>query len=115
MKKFSIFNFQFPACRQARSTLTSRGQTLIEMLIALAIGVTLVTSAVVAVTTSLHHAQSVQYKTQATKYAQQGMEILQQIRDSDYAGFQNYNGAYCLDGGQANLGNPALSCTSLNG
>src|SRR5258708_37545463 len=42
------------------------------------------------------------------------MEVLQQIRDSDYAGFQAYNGTYCLDKGQTTLGGVVNACNAAN-
>ena len=102
--KFSIFNFQFSI---------SSGQTLIEALAALAIVGIVISAIGVIVTTSLSNARFDENQTLATKYAQQGSEVIQQIRDDNYTGFQNFNGTYCLGQGQITLGLPA-NCTSAN-
>lgn len=109
-----ISKYKFLFLPSQLSTFNSCGQTLIELLVALAIGVTLVTSAVVTVTKTLNNAQSITDRSQATKYAQEGMEVVQQIRDSDYTSFQNYNGTYCLDKGLIVLGNPVPACSTAN-
>ena len=73
-----------------------KGQTLIEALSALAIIGILLSATAVAVITSLSNATFNQNKTLATKYAQQGSEIVRQIRDKNYTTFQGYSGSYCL-------------------
>jgi|SRR5579885_2848272 len=91
-----------------------KGQTLVEMLIALGILVMLLSSAVALVSSTLHNAQAVTSETQATKYAQEGMEIVHQIRDTNYVGFRKYSGTYCLGQNQTTLGSAVVSCTSAN-
>jgi type II secretory pathway pseudopilin PulG len=93
--------------------LSPKGQTLIETLAALAI-IGLVVSAIgVVVTTSLSNAKFDADQTLATKYAQQGSELMQQIRDDNYTNFKNYAGTYCLAKGQITISTPA-SCTTPN-
>lgn len=92
-----------------------KGQTLIETLASLAIISIVITAIGVVVTTSLNEAKYDQFLTLATKYAQQGIEIVQQIRDDSYTGFTAYNGIYCVAKGQTTLGNAqANGCTTPN-
>jgi len=91
----------------------SQGQTLIETLAAVAILSIVVSAIGIVMTTSLNNATFDQDQTLATKYAQQGSEIVQQIRDDSYATFQSYGGTYCLAKGQTALGATA-TCTTPN-
>ena len=93
-----------------------QGQTLIETLAALAIISVVIGAIGVLVTTSLSTAKYNQYQTLSTKYAQQGIEVVQEIRDSSYKGFQAYTGTYCLAKNQTTI-NPAsrvASCVTPN-
>jgi len=94
------------------------GQTLIETLSALAIIGMVITAIGIVVTTSLSNSTFDENETLATKYAQQGAEIVQQIRDDDYAAFQTYstNGTqyYCLGKGKTTLGAVKSSCTAAS-
>lgn len=91
-----------------------KGATLIEVLIALAIASIVIVAITIVSITSLRNAQFVQKSDQATKYAQEGMEIMRSIRNGDYQGFQSYSGTYCLDDGQTTLGIAQSSCTTEN-
>jgi type II secretory pathway pseudopilin PulG len=111
MKKFSIVppkawpaiigNFQFSVYH---------GQTLIETLAALGIISIVITAIGISVTTALSNAKYNQYETLATKYAQQGTEIMTQMRDDNYTNFKGYNGSYCLPKDQTILS--AGPCTA---
>jgi type II secretory pathway pseudopilin PulG len=94
--------------------IIQRGQTLIETLAALGILSIVITGISISVTTSLSNAKYNQNVTLATKYAQQGAELVQQIRDDSYTNFKNYNGTYCLAKGQTSLGSTSPSCTVTN-
>ncbi|HWY79695.1 MAG TPA: prepilin-type N-terminal cleavage/methylation domain-containing protein [Candidatus Sulfotelmatobacter sp.] len=87
------------------------GQTLIETLAALAVMSIVLSAIAVAVTTSLSNAEYNRDQTLATKYAQQGTEIVRQVRDADYTAFSQKNGIYCLGKGQTSLGSPLSGCT----
>lgn len=74
-----------------------RGQTLIEILVALSVIAIIATGITVTVTNSLSNVQYGKNQNLATSYAQEGMEILRQIRNADYNGFKSYTaGDYCL-------------------
>lgn len=70
-----------------------KGQTLIEVLVALAIGTIIVTAVTVMVVSSLINSQSSRNQNIATRYAQEGMENIRSIR-SNLASYTNV--AYCL-------------------
>jgi hypothetical protein len=93
-----------------------KGQTLIEVLVALGI-ITVVTTALAAVViTSMSNAQFSKNQNLASQYALEGMEIVRRLRDSDYVGFRNKSdGIYCLDKGQPILPiNPVSVCATPN-
>jgi hypothetical protein len=90
-----------------------QGQTLIETLSALAIIGMVMTAIGVVVTASLRNATFNQDQTLVTKYAQQGSEVVQQIRDDSYNNFATLSGTYCLAKGQTTLG-AAGTCTTPN-
>lgn len=91
-----------------------KGQTLIELLIALSIAVILITIVTSTVVSSLSNAQSSKSRSTASKYSQEGMETIRRIRDSDIKQFKNYNGTFCLGKDQITLGNQATNCTTPN-
>ncbi len=73
-----------------------KGQTLIEVLAALTILAIIAVSVTAIVTSSLNNSQFAKNKTLATKYAQQGMEAMRELRNNDYSQFRTYSGTYCL-------------------
>ncbi len=91
-----------------------KGQTLIETLAALAIISIVVVAIATSITSSLSNAQYNDNQTLATKYAQQGTEVINQIRDANYANFKNFNGTYCLGKGATSLGGAQASCPVKN-
>jgi Tfp pilus assembly protein PilV len=95
--------------------MKEKGQTLIEVLIALACAAIIISAITVVVTTSLSNAQFSKNQNLATKYATEGLEFVRRIRDSDYIAFKAYpNGTYCLAKPlPASLGSPA-TCSTPN-
>lgn len=87
-----------------------KGQTLIEVLIALGIAGVVISAVTVVVTASLNNAQYSKNQNQAVAYAQEAMEVIRQIRDSDIVGFRTYTGNYCLAKGQTTLGSAQANC-----
>ncbi|CAN5157671.1 hypothetical protein BH11PAT1_BH11PAT1_3140 [soil metagenome] len=59
-----------------------KGQTLIEVLVALGVAVVVMTAISSAVITGLNNSQYSKLQNQATQYAQQGMEQMQNYRDA---------------------------------
>lgn len=72
------------------------GQTLLEALIALATAVVIISAMTVIVLSSLSNAQFSKNQNQATQYAQQGIEFLKNLSQSNWATFNSYNGSYCM-------------------
>jgi Tfp pilus assembly protein PilV len=91
-----------------------RGQSLIEAIGALAIIAIVVTAIAIAITAALSNTKYNQDETLTTKYAQQGSEIVRQIRDSNYNGFKSISGIYCLAKNQTTLGATQSGCTTAN-
>lgn len=99
--------FTFPFAKE-------KGQSLIEAIAALAILSIVVTAIAISVATSLSNAKYNQDQTLATKYAQQGSELVRQIRDDNYAEFKTFNGLYCFGKEQEDLGEIQTSCETPN-
>jgi prepilin-type N-terminal cleavage/methylation domain-containing protein len=91
-----------------------KGQSLIEVLVAMGIISIVITSVVTIVTTSLGNTQFSRDQDTATKYAQEGLELTRSIRNSSYSAFAIYNGRYCLPKNAQNLGVAQPSCTTPN-
>lgn len=80
------------------------GQSLIEVLIALAASVAVVSAIVVTVITSLGNAQFTKNQNLATEYSRQGMEIVRQIAKNNWNNFLTYtNRDYCLNKDSASI------------
>ncbi len=91
-----------------------KGETLIEALAALALVAIVITAITTLITTSLSNATYNENQTLATKFAQQGIESVRQIRNANYVAFRSFNGLYCLGKGQSTLGTPQTACASPN-
>lgn len=91
-----------------------KGETLIEALVALGLIAIVVTAVATTVTTALSNVQFNEKQTRATKYAQQGIETVRQIRNQNYNAFLNLDGLYCFGKDQEYLGFPQSSCTAEN-
>jgi Tfp pilus assembly protein PilV len=79
----------------------SRGQTLIEAMIALASILLTLTAISVAIITSVSNSQFIKNQTLASKYAQAGIELMRNYRNTDPPGFDGREGVYCLGEGNA--------------
>lgn len=84
--------------------MKQRGQTLIEVLIGLAASAIVMGAITFATLTALSNSQFTRNQDLATNYAQQGMELVKNLRVIDYGTFSTLNGTYCL----------ADSCTALD-
>jgi len=76
--------------------MTEKGQTLIEALVALGAAVLVLSAITVAVISALNNVQYTKNQNQATQYAQQGIETMRQISQSNWGSFSLYSGKYCL-------------------
>jgi prepilin-type N-terminal cleavage/methylation domain-containing protein len=88
-----------------------KGQTLIEVLVALGIISIIVTSVASIVTSSLGNTEYSKDQNTATKYAQEGLEVARSVRNNNYNTFAVLNGNYCLAKGDSTLGPAQGSCT----
>lgn len=89
-----------------------KGQTLLEVLVALGASVFILTAITVIVVTSLSGTQFTKNQNLANQYAQEGIEVVRRIRDSGgWTIFSALNGSYCLAGGDTTL---SPSCNSPN-
>jgi type II secretory pathway pseudopilin PulG len=88
-----------------------KGQTLIEMVVALGIACIIIIAITAAVISALSGVQFSKNQNLATQYAQEGMEFMHQLRDADYAAFvaKSRNDAYCLGSDRA-LGADLNTC-----
>jgi len=80
----------------------SRGQTLLEIVITIAIVAILVTGLVGAATSSLRFSQESRERSSAVKYAQESIELVRNMRDSlSWPEFLEYSGSgsqsWCLN------------------
>ena len=67
--------------------LNEKGQSLVEALIALGVAVIVVSAMAVAAITSVNNADFSKYQNLATNYAQQGLEVMRQQAQSNWAFF----------------------------
>jgi hypothetical protein len=84
--------------------MSEKGQTLIETVIALGAAVLVISAITVAVVSGLSNSQFSKAENLATNYAQQGIEIVRQLSQSNWASFTSLtNTYYCLSSGSATL------------
>lgn len=89
-----------------------KGQTLIEILVALGIIAVIVTALTAVVITSLGNTRYGKDQNLALQYAQEGLEVVRSIRDENYNVFASLsNGDYCLSKNSRTL---TTSCSSAN-
>ena len=73
------------------------GQTLLEVLLAFSVSILVLGAIILGITTSLSNTQYTKNQGLANSYAQEGMAIVRQIRDSSWNNFCLYgNINYCL-------------------
>ncbi len=82
---------------KSRRVFGEAGQTLVEALIALAVAITIISAIVVAVISSLSNTQFTKNQNIANHSAQEGMEIVRQIRNTSWETFYRLSDkSYCL-------------------
>ena len=87
-----------------------KGQTLLELLVALSVGIIIVTAVTVSILSSLSGSQFNRDQSLATSYAQDGMENIRKLRDQNWSTFAGINGTFCMDKSFAL--SPASGCAS---
>ena len=96
------------------------GQTLIEVILAFSVSILVLSAVIVGVTTSLSNTQYAKNQNLANSYAQEGMAVVRQIRDSSWNNFKEglkdvsrTNTIYCLGQNSMELKElnpPATNC-----
>jgi type II secretory pathway pseudopilin PulG len=82
--------------RDAKYISCESGQTIVEAIVVIGIVVILSTGLIAGTTASLHSVRSSRIRSEAAKYAQEGLELMRTLRDENWTNFQNHNGNYCL-------------------
>lgn len=97
-------------------SLTEAGQTIVEATIALASILLTLAAISIAISTSVSNSTFVKQQTQASKYAQDGMEQLRYLRNSNPTTFFSKAGTKCFNEGDIN--NPStlvdIPCLTVN-
>lgn len=88
-----------------------RGQTIIEATIALASILLTLAAIAIIISTSVSNSQFIKQQTQASKYAQDGMEQLRYIKNTNPSSFFAFNGIFCMN--EDNTLIPGV-CTAVN-
>jgi prepilin-type N-terminal cleavage/methylation domain-containing protein len=85
-----------------------KGQTLIEVLVAMSIAAIVISAVTTTVLQSLGSTQAARNESQAEQFAQEGMEIARQYAKT------TANGSYCLDQGATALTTGTCASPNLN-
>jgi prepilin-type N-terminal cleavage/methylation domain-containing protein len=89
-----------------------KGQTLIELMVALAVAGIIITAISITVVKSLNTVQLNKNKNTATQYAQEGMEFMRNKKNQSFEIYDGYaEGKWCLDD-TSTLSFTASSCTT---
>lgn len=88
-----------------------KGQTLIEVLVALGTGIVVISAIAIAVITSINNLSFGRNQNLATQYAQEGMEIVRRVRNTN-SSFGTLGGEYCLPQGSNTLSSVVGNCSS---
>lgn len=76
---------------------SQKGQSLVEVLIALAAAVAIIAAIATTVVTSLSNVEFTKNQNLATQYSREGMAIVRQVAKDGWIAFSNYNNVnYCL-------------------
>lgn len=73
-----------------------KGQTIVEVAVALGIGVIILTASTLIIITSLTNSEQGQVINSGTDTAQTGLEIVRHMRDNNWGTFSVLSGSYCL-------------------
>lgn len=97
-----------------------KGQTLIEVLVALSAAVVVISAITVTVISSLNNTEYSRDQNLATQYSQEGLETVRNMRDQDIASISQSSipdGVYCLANGCSAINNDSsdASCGPRTG
>ena len=81
-----------------------KGQTLVEVLIAMATAVAVLSAIAITVVSSLSNVEFTKNQNQATQFSREGLEVVRRLAKSNWTTFETYNAAdYCLAKGATTL------------
>lgn len=80
--------------------MKKKGQTLVEVVVAVSVVILLVTGLIVGTTSSIRGSEFSTYKSLSLKYAQEGIELTRTMRDTSWAQLAAKSGLWCLDSSQ---------------
>lgn len=93
----------------------NRGQSLVEVIVAVGIVILLVTGLLVGTTNAIRSSQFSTMKSRATRYSQEGLEITRNLRDTSWVSFSAKSGPWCLsEDGTWTQGNPTCPVNIAN-
>jgi type II secretory pathway pseudopilin PulG len=97
----------------SKKKLFTKGQSLVEAVVAIAVVVLIVSGLIIAVISSLRSAQSSRARSTATKLTQDGIEIVRNLRDLGWTDFisKDSSVAWCL-GNDKELSNLPVDCVN---
>ncbi len=93
------------------------GQILVEAILALGITMFIITGIVIALVSSLNNSIFTKNQNLASNFAQEGIDIARNQKESDYEAFSALGSpptTYCLDGGQTTIVASKTSCPTPN-
>lgn len=93
-----------------------KGQTLIEILLAFSVAILVLSAIVIGVAGSLSNAQYTKNQNLANAYAQEGMAVVRQIRDSSWKNFilTTPGTYYCLGSANAWVDYDGAECKTID-
>ena len=81
-----------------KKKIGNQGQTIVEAIVVLGIVVLLVTGLIAGTTSSLRSVQAGRTRSQALKYAEEGIEVVRNLRNNEgWSTFTGYAGSHFLD------------------
>lgn len=87
-----------------RLKFDERGQTLVEVLVAMATAVAVLSAIAITVVSSLSNIEFTKNQNQATQYSREGLEVVRRLARSNWTTFESYNATdYCLGKSQTVL------------
>lgn len=73
-----------------KNIISQKGQTLLEVMLALSIAILIVSAIVVSIINALNNEQFGVSQNQATQLAQEGVDLFRNLSQSDWVAFKNY-------------------------
>lgn len=84
--------------------LDEKGQTLVEVLVAMATAVAVLSAIAITVISSLSNVEFTKNQNLATQYSREGLEVVRRLARSNWNTFEGFNAQdYCLAKGQTTL------------